>query len=111
MLNRVGHPSKFALWSQRWGNPSDDNQTYPTTVLLRHPTAPFMGTGTISNFEHDLQKAAHDYLVAANANPLIDPPLAATARMARCAGSGSAGGWRPLVRMVAVSSGLERNSR
>ena len=36
------------------------------------------GTGTISNFEHfehDLQKAAHDYLVAANTNPRIDPPL------------------------------------
>jgi hypothetical protein len=72
------NPSRFALWSQRWGNPGDDNQTYPTTVLLRHPTAPFIGTGTISNFEHfeyDLRKTAHDYLVAANTNPLIDPPL------------------------------------
>ena len=32
--------------------------------------------GTISNFEHDLQKTAHDYLVAGNSNPLVDPPLA-----------------------------------
>src|SRR5216684_6980462 len=71
----VWSPSKFALWSQRWGNPGDDNQAYPTTVLLRHPTAPFMGTGTISNFVHDLQKTAHDYLVAANSNPFVDPPL------------------------------------
>jgi hypothetical protein len=67
--------SKFALWSQRWGNPDDPNQTYPTIVLLRHPTVPFIGVGTIGNFEHDLQKAAHDYLVAANNNVLIDPPL------------------------------------
>ncbi len=68
-------PSKFALWSQRWGNPGDDNQTYPTTVLLRHPTAPYMGTGTITNFEHDLKKIGHDYLVAANSNHLVDPAL------------------------------------
>ena len=69
------NPSRFALWSQRWGNPGDDNQTYPTTVLLRHPSAPFVGTGTISNFEYDLQETAHNYLVAANSNQLIDPPL------------------------------------
>ena len=67
------NPSKFALWSQRWGNPGDDNQTYPTTVLLRHPTAPFMGTGTqqLEHFEHDLQKTAHDYLVAANSQSTL----------------------------------------
>ena len=67
--------SNFAVWSQRWGNPHDPNQTYPTTVLLRHPTAPFIEIGRNTNFEDDLKKAAYDYLVAANKNDLIDPPL------------------------------------
>jgi hypothetical protein len=67
--------SKFSVWSQRWGNLNDDKQTYPTTVLLRHPTTPFMGTGNLSSFESDMKKVAHDYLVAANGNPLIDPRL------------------------------------
>ena len=66
---------KFSVWSQRWGNLNDDKQTYPTTVLLRHPTTPFMGTGNLSSFERDMRKVAHDYLVAANGNPLIDPRL------------------------------------
>jgi hypothetical protein len=65
--------SKFSVWSQRWGNLSDDKQTYPTTVLLRHPTTPFIGKGNLSSFESDLKKVAHDYLVAAKGNPLIDP--------------------------------------
>src|SRR5258708_12961297 len=67
--------SRFSVWSQRWGNLKDDKQTYPTTVLLRHPTTPFMGTGNLSSFESDMKKVAHDYLVAANGNPLIDPRL------------------------------------
>ena len=69
------NPSEFAFWSQRWGDPNDENQTYPTIVWLRHPTAPFMATVTGDNFEHDLQKVAYDYLVAANNNPLINPSL------------------------------------
>src|ERR1043166_5132087 len=32
-------PSRFALWSQRWSDPNDAN---PTSVLLHHPTAPFV---------------------------------------------------------------------
>ena len=71
------NPSRFALWSQRWGDPHNDNQTYPTTVLLRHPTAPFTATvkaaGTVS--EHDLQKTAHAYLTAANCCNLVNPSL------------------------------------
>src|SRR5712675_2118683 len=67
--------SKFSVWSQRWGNLNDDKQTYPTTVLLRHPTTPFLGTflatEDLSSFESDMKKVAHDYLVAANGNPLI----------------------------------------
>jgi hypothetical protein len=74
--NQSGWPyTKFSVWSQRWGNLNDDKQTYPTTVLLRHPTTPFMGTGNLSSFESDIRKVAHDYLVAANRNPLIDPRL------------------------------------
>jgi hypothetical protein len=67
--------SKFSVWSRRWGNLNDDKQTYPTTVLLRHPTTPFLGTGNLSSFESDMRKVAHDYLVAANGNSLIDPRL------------------------------------
>src|SRR5271163_3340275 len=59
------NPSRFSLWSQRWGDPNNSNQSFPTTVLLRHPTAPFLGTASAGNLEHDLQKIAHRYLVAA----------------------------------------------
>jgi hypothetical protein len=73
----IWRPSKFALWSQRWGDPNNDNQTYPTIVLLRHPTAPFTATvratGTVS--EHDLKKTAHAYLTAANSHNLVNPSL------------------------------------
>ena len=34
------HPSKYALWSERWG----DAANAPTSILLRHPTAPFLAT-------------------------------------------------------------------
>ncbi len=34
------HPSKYALWSERWG----DGVNTPTSILLRHPTAPFLRT-------------------------------------------------------------------
>ena len=67
--------SQYAVWSQCWGSLNDDNQTRPTTALLRHPATPFMGTGILDNFEHDLQKVAYAYLATANDNPLIDPLL------------------------------------
>ena len=67
--------SQYAVWSQCWGSLNDDNQTRPTTALLRHPATPFMGTGNLNTFEHDLQKVAYTYLAAANDNPLIDPRL------------------------------------
>jgi hypothetical protein len=69
------HPSKFALWSQRWGDPNNINQGFPTTVLLRHPTAPFIGKASVGNFEYDLRKVAHRYLVAASDPSLVDPSL------------------------------------
>jgi len=68
-------PSKFALWSQRWGDPSNSYQTFPTTVLLRHPTAPFTGTASVTNLEDDLKRIAHDYLVAASSSQLVEPSL------------------------------------
>src|SRR5262245_51324926 len=72
-------PSRFALWSQRWGDPNNPNQTYPTTVLLRHPTAPFIATvtttGTVRSLEHKLKETAHAYLTAANSSNLVDPSL------------------------------------
>src|ERR1700732_4300562 len=60
------NPSKFSVWSQRWGEPNNSNQTFPTTVSIRHPTAPFLGTASAGNLEHDLQKIAHRYLVTAS---------------------------------------------
>jgi hypothetical protein len=72
-------PSRFALWSQRWGDPNNPDQTYPTTVLLRHPTAPFIATvtttGTVRSLEHKLKETAHAYLTAANSSNLVDPSL------------------------------------
>jgi len=69
------HPSKFALWSQRWGDPNNIHQPFPTTVLLRHPTAPFPGTVRADTFEQDLQKIAHRYLVTVNGSRLVEPSL------------------------------------
>jgi hypothetical protein len=67
--------SQFAVWSQCWGSLHDDNQTRPTTALLRHPATPFMGTGNLDDFEYYLQKVAYAYLATANNNELIDPSL------------------------------------
>ncbi len=62
------HPSKFALWSQRWSNPNE------TTILLRHPTAPFVGRLDQID-DAGMQKIAYLYLVAANNPAVADPPL------------------------------------
>ena len=69
------NPSKFSVWSQRWGDPNNSNQTFPTTVMIRHPTAPFLGIASAGNLEHDLQKIAHRYLVAATHSRLVSPSL------------------------------------
>ena len=70
-------PSRFALWSQSWGDPNNDSQTYPTTVLLRHPTAPFTATvtttGTVRSLEDKLKKTAHAYLTEVDRRKLINP--------------------------------------
>ena len=59
------NPSTFSIWGQRSGDPNNSNQAFPTTLLLRHPTAPFLGTASADNLEHDLQKIAHRYLATA----------------------------------------------
>jgi hypothetical protein len=95
-------PSRFALWSQRWGDPNDPNQTCPTTVLLRHPTAPFIATvrttGTFRSFEHKLKEAAHAYLTAANSSKLVNPSLSLPQEWLDAldpVGPGGSFGWLP----------------
>src|SRR3974390_274398 len=71
-------PSKFALWRQRWGDPNNDSQIYPTTVLLRHPSAPFTAavTTTARNLERKLKEIAHAYLTEVDGSKLFfDPPF------------------------------------
>lgn len=68
-------PSRYALWSQRWGDPNDLNQNYPTTVLLRHPTAPFEASVSDIRDDTQMQKIAYRYLVQANGLRNIDLPL------------------------------------
>jgi hypothetical protein len=51
-------PSPFALWTQRFDDPSGYN---PSALLLRHPTAPFVARAPQDD-ESSLQTIAHDYL-------------------------------------------------
>ena len=69
-------PSRYALWTQRWGNYYDDQQNYPTAILLRHPTAPYIGEVDEIN-DDNMQRIAYEYLIAANSltEPHIDRPL------------------------------------
>lgn len=64
------HPSKYALWSERWG----DAANAPTSILLRHPTAPFLRTVRAIN-DLNMQRVGKDYLEAVADNPDIDPPI------------------------------------
>ncbi len=59
-------PSPFALWAQRWDDPSGSN---PSAILLRHPTAPFVARGTEID-ETSLRVIALHYLTHANFPPL-----------------------------------------
>ena len=64
------HPSKYALWSERWG----DAANAPTSILLRHPTAPFLVTvPAIDDF--NMQRVGNEYLEAVASNHDIDPPI------------------------------------
>jgi len=62
--------SKFALWSQRWG----DSTNAPTSILLRHPTAPFVGIVDAIDDSH-MQGLGNAYLQAVTKNLDIDPPI------------------------------------
>jgi hypothetical protein len=69
-------PSKFALWSQRWSDPNDAN---PTSVLLHHPTAPFVRF--VDDVDDDtMYNIGFCYLTNATENADIDPPLGITPR-------------------------------
>ena len=61
--------SKGALWSEHW---VDANDTSPTAVLLRHPTAPFVAQLDRASA---IRQVGYDYLIAAKENPNIDPAI------------------------------------
>jgi hypothetical protein len=63
-------PSKFSLWSQRWG----DSTNTPTSILLRHPTAPFVGIVDAID-DRQMQGLGNAYLEAVRENTDIDPPI------------------------------------
>ena len=64
------HPSKYALWSERWG----DAANTPTSILLRHPTAPFLKTvPAVDDF--NMQGVGNEYIEAVAKNRDIDPPI------------------------------------
>jgi len=64
------HPSKYALWSERWG----DADNTPTSILLRHPTAPFLVTVPAID-DSNMQRVGNEYLEAVASNDDIDPPI------------------------------------
>ncbi|WP_456685072.1 hypothetical protein [Bradyrhizobium sp. P5_C11_2] len=63
-------PSKYALWSERWG----DAANAPTSILLRHPTAPFLKTVDAIDDRH-MQRLGNEYLKAVTRNSKIDPRI------------------------------------
>jgi hypothetical protein len=69
--NPVWNPGKYAVWSQRWVDPKD---SAPTTILLRHPCAPF--TGVVKDLDNQtLQALAVAYIERAIELPDIVPRL------------------------------------
>jgi hypothetical protein len=71
----IWNPSKFALWIQTWG----DSNNAPTSILLRHPTAPFPTNprivDTIEAIDDDyMQTLGDQYLDAVRENPNIHLP-------------------------------------
>jgi len=69
--NPVWIPGKYAVWSQRWVDPKD---SAPTTILLRHPCAPF--TSVVKDLDNQtLQALAVAYIERAIELPDIVPRL------------------------------------
>lgn len=70
----IWNPRKFAVWSQRWGDPNDAN---PTSILLHHPTAPFPSVPRVVDKINDttMRQLGFDYLSRATELTDIDPPL------------------------------------
>jgi hypothetical protein len=71
-------PSKFALWSERWIDPTDGSST---AVVLRHPTAPFPDEPVVvdqiddATIDGRIRKLGFDYLTIVSELPQIDPAL------------------------------------
>src|SRR6266540_6090394 len=55
----IWKPGKFALWIQRWPGL---NGSSPTTVLLRHPTSPYVEPPLDKIDESAIQGCAYRYL-------------------------------------------------
>ena len=64
------NPGESALWSQRW---VDTDGERPTTLLLRHPTDPYVRHFDAGD-ETELRKHAHAYLIAANQRADLELP-------------------------------------
>ena len=74
----IWNPGRVSLWTQSWSDPNDE---HPSSVMLRHPTAPFVrfldkDDGSLLNFsESDLQEISFEYLSQVNERGYIDPRL------------------------------------
>jgi hypothetical protein len=95
----VWNPGKYAVWSQRWVDAKD---SAPTTILLRHPSAPF--TGVVKDFrDQALRALAFAYLERATKLTDIQPRLELPEEWLRALSStkinprlASAFGWLPI---------------
>src|SRR4030081_1911190 len=95
----VWNPGKYAVWSQRWVDAKD---SAPTTILLRHPSAPF--TGVVKDFrDQALRALAFAYLERATKLTDIQPRLEVPEEWLRALSStkinprlASAFGWLPI---------------
>ena len=65
------NPGKYAVWSQRWVDPTD---SAPTTLLLRHPGTPFIAMVKDLD-DRTLQSLAFSYLERAIELTTIEPRL------------------------------------
>lgn len=95
---RVGWPPRDALHLQCWGEADGDGDG-PATVLLRHPTAPFLGE-VGSDDEHGLRALAYDYLVSVAGAARLDLPGPWLRALDPDAAPHPEFGWLPLVGLA-----------
>lgn len=87
-------PDTSALDRTVWTDPSDGR---PTTILLRHPTAPFVERLDADD-DRELQACAHRYLMQANELAALGLPAQWLAALDVTAGPDPEFGWLPLDR-------------